>query len=99
MENFRTFLGMLWQLLPSAGLASEYHPSTPGGAIPIPFIQSQKMLLDEGFIDRLASAPRLSKPARSFICYNAGLQQLTYDGSGACCVAQCSSLWRKAPAV
>ena len=76
MEKFRAFLGALWQLLPGAGLASEYHPFVPGGAIPIPFIQSQKLLLDGDLVDRLASSPRLTKPARSFTSYMQGYSSL-----------------------
>ncbi|WP_448217638.1 carboxymuconolactone decarboxylase family protein [Endozoicomonas sp. 2B-B] len=76
MKKLRTFLGSLWQILPEAGLASEYHPAVPGGPIPIPFIKSQKSLLKEDFPGRPANSPELDKPARSFISYIQGYSSL-----------------------
>lgn len=68
MEKLRTFFGSLWQMLPSAELASEYHPSVNGGAIPIPFIVSQRILLTNP-TKQCETAPRLQSPIRSFSCY------------------------------
>ncbi|WP_252179398.1 hypothetical protein [Endozoicomonas sp. 4G] len=76
MTKLRTFLGSLWQILPEAGLASEYHPAVAGGAISIPFIQSQKFLLQEDFPEPLPSSPELAKPARSFTSYMQGYSSL-----------------------
>ncbi|WP_257279898.1 MULTISPECIES: carboxymuconolactone decarboxylase family protein [unclassified Endozoicomonas] len=76
MRRLRTFLGVLWQILPKAGLASEYHPAVTGGAIPIPFIQSQKSLLVEAPPERIANSPKLDKPVRSFTGYIQGYTSL-----------------------
>ncbi|WP_062265727.1 hypothetical protein [Endozoicomonas arenosclerae] len=76
MKKLRTFLGSLWQILPVAGLASEYHPAIEGGAIPIPFIQSQKILLEPDFPERLAHSPELERPERSFTSYMQGYSSL-----------------------
>ena len=75
MERLRTFFNSLWQLLPSAGLASEYHPSIDGGAIPIPFIVSQRILMND-LSHQLKQAPRLDAPMRSFTCYMQGYTSL-----------------------
>lgn len=76
MNRLRAFIESLWQYLPDAGLASEYHPSVEGGAIPIPFIQSQKLLLDSEVPVPQKNAPRLHEPQRSFTCYMQGYSSL-----------------------
>ncbi|OED50561.1 hypothetical protein ACH42_00880 [Endozoicomonas sp. (ex Bugula neritina AB1)] len=75
MERLRTFFCSLWKTLPNAGLSSEYHPSINGGAIPIPFIVSQRILLDHPK-DKLNAAPQLQPPHRSFTCYMQGYSSL-----------------------
>ncbi|KEQ16701.1 carboxymuconolactone decarboxylase family protein [Endozoicomonas numazuensis] len=76
MKKLRIFLGALWKVLPEAGLASEYHPAVTGGAIPIPFIQSQKFLLEANIPERLPNSPELDQPERSFISYMQGYSSL-----------------------
>ena len=76
MKKLRLFLGSLWQILPEAGLASEYHPAIEGGAIPIPFIQSQKLLLESDAPERLPNSPELERPERSFTSYMQGYSSL-----------------------
>ena len=75
MERLKTFFNALWQLLPSAGLASEYHPAIDGGAIPIPFIVSQRILLND-MVHKQEGAPTLQPPARSFTGYMQGYTSL-----------------------
>ena len=75
MERLRPFFSSLWQLLPSAGLASEYHPAIDGGAIPIPFIVSQRILLND-MAHELEQTPQLETPLRSFTSYMRGYSSL-----------------------
>ncbi|AMO57100.1 hypothetical protein GZ77_00685 [Endozoicomonas montiporae] len=75
MERLKTFFSALWQLLPSAGLASEYHPSIEGGAIPIPFIVSQRILLNS-MNHSMDSTPSLEPPSRCFTSYMQGYTSL-----------------------
>ena len=75
MERLKTFFSTLWQLLPSAGLASEYHPAIDGGAVPIPFIVSQRILLNE-MIHKQEGAPSLQAPSLSFTGYMQGYTSL-----------------------
>ncbi len=76
MKKLKPFLECLWQLLPEAGLASEYHPAIEGGAIPIPFIQAQKLLLTALQPSVPNSNPLLDKPKRSFTSYMQGYSSI-----------------------
>ena len=83
MEKLRTFFSTLWQLLPSAGLASEYHPAVEGGAIPIPFIVSQRVLLADA-VPETFNAPELAPPKRSFTAYMQGYSSLPVRDRSLC---------------
>lgn len=83
MERLRTFFITLWQLLPSAGLASEYHPAIEGGAIPIPFIGSQRILLTDSS-EIPVTAPELAAPKRSFTAYMQGYTSLPMRDRALC---------------
>ena len=83
MERLRTFFATLWQLLPAAGLASEYHPAVEGGAIPVPFIVSQRILLADATVLPI-SAPVLAAPKRNFTAYMQGYSSLPMRDRALC---------------
>ncbi len=89
MEQFRGFLRDLWNFLPLAGLANEYHPSTEGGVIPVPFIQAQKVLLDaliNGSQNQTLARPILEQPKRSFSAYMQGYSSLPLNDRALICL-------------
>ena len=75
MDRLRTFFNTLWGLLPDAGLASELHPTLHGGYLPIPFIGTQKRLLNEP-PDNNHQPMVLQPPFISFYSYMKGYTSL-----------------------
>ena len=75
MDRLRTLFGDIWRYLPLARLANEYHPCTEGGVIPVPFIATQKALI-ESMSTGLDDNPVLDRPKRSFTSYMQGYSAL-----------------------
>ena len=76
MKKLRSFLESIWQLMPDAQLASEYHPAVEGGALLIPFIQSQKQLDNTHTCNEDVTTPQLTAPNRTFASYMQGYSSL-----------------------
>ena len=77
MYNIRLFLNSLWQLLPAANLASDYHPCREVSQL----LQPLRTSATTGSTVRSEAAQqpvpqRLDKPVRSFACYVRGYSSL-----------------------